>query len=86
MTHTTLAKPAESNKQIREYLAAVDKGLTGRFVMQNGKGWYVRKPNSRKSKLYLTKAEAIAKAEQELSVTKGELFIFDKDGQLIDRQ
>jgi len=86
MTHTTLDKPAKANKQIQEYLSAVDKGLTGRFVMQNGKGWYVRKPDADKGVLFATKAEAIVKAKQELEQTKGELFIFDKNGQLIDRQ
>ena len=87
MTHTTLTKPAESNEQIREYLSAVDKGLAGRFVMQNGNGgWYVRKPNAHKGTLYPTKAEAIAKAKNELASTKGELFIFNKDGHLTERQ
>ncbi len=86
MTHITLAKPTKANKQIQEYLSAVDKGLTGRFVMQNGKGWYLRKPNSHTGTLFATKAEAITKAKQELAKTKGELFVFNNNGDLIARQ
>ncbi len=86
MTHTTLAKPAKANKQIQEYLSAVDKGMTGRFVMQNGKGWYLRKPSDRTGTLFATKDEAITKAKQELAKTKGELFIFNNNGELIGRQ
>ncbi|MEO8785338.1 MAG: DUF2188 domain-containing protein [Candidatus Saccharimonadales bacterium] len=82
----TLAKPARTNKQIQEYLSAVDRGLTGRFVMQSGKGWYVRKPDTLRGRLFATKAKAISKAHQELAKSKGELFIFDKNGQLIGRQ
>ncbi len=86
MKYAILNKPAKSNKQIQEYLPAVDKGITGRFVMQNGKGWYLCKLNSRTGKLFITKNEAVAKAKQELAKTDGELFIFDRAGQLIARQ
>lgn len=41
-----LSTPVKSNKQIQEYLSAVDKGMSGSFVVSNGRGWYVRKPHS----------------------------------------
>lgn len=84
MTHTTLSKPAKSNKQIQEYLSAVDKGMSGRFVVPNGKGWYVRKPHSQKGTLFPTKREAIAHAKQELAKTEGKLFVFDSKGNLVN--
>jgi hypothetical protein len=86
MTHTTLSKPAQTNKQIQEYLSAVNEGMKGRFVVPSGKGWCVRKPNNPEGLLFTTKTEAIAKAKQELEHTKGELFIFDQDSRLTDRQ
>lgn len=85
MTYKVLPKPPKANKQIQEYLSAVSRGTNGRFVIPNGKGWYVRKPDSHKGTLYATKAEAITQAEIELKKTKGQLFVFDKNGQLIER-
>ncbi len=84
MTHTTLPKPAQSNQQVQEYLSAVDKGIAGRFVVQNGKGWYLRKPNDTTGRLFATKQAAIDRAAQELKQSKGKLFIFDDGGNLID--
>lgn len=86
MTHTTLPKPTQSNQQVQEYLSAVDKGIAGRFVVQYGKGWYVRKPHDTTGMLFATKQAAIDKATQELNHSKGELFIFDDKGNLLDRK
>ena len=84
MIYKTLPAPVKSNKQVREYLDALHKG--GRFVVPNGEGWYFLRPDSSKSSLFDTKEEAIAKAKQELTQDKGELFIFDSAGQLISHQ
>ncbi len=86
MTYKTLPTPSKTNQQVREYTTAVKKGMAGRFVIQNGKGWYVREPISKTGKLFPTKQAAIAEAKQELAKTKGELFVFDSAGNLIDRQ
>ena len=86
MTYKTLPKPAQSNKQVKEYVDAVRQGSNGRFVIPNGKGWYVRRADSRTSELFGTKSEAIAHAQAEVKEHKAELFIFDKTGQLTDRQ
>ncbi len=86
MTYKTLPRPPKANKQVQEYLSAVSRGTNGRYVIPNGKGWYVRKPNSQKGTLYATKTEAITQAERELKETKGQLFVFDKNGQLTENK
>ena len=80
-----LSTPAKPNKQVKEYLGAYEKGLKARYVIPNGKGWYVAQPTKSKGQLFATKKAAIAGAEQELTKTKGELFIFDKHGRLVSR-
>ncbi len=83
MTYKTLPKPAKPNRQVQEYVEAFGRG--GRLVMPNNAGqWYVTKPNDQKSLLFDTKEEAVAKAEQELAKTNGKVFIFDRDGEVID--
>lgn len=84
MIYKTLPQPAKPNKQVQEYLNALNKG--GRFVIPNGKSWYFLRPDSSKSSSFTTKEEAIAQAKQELAKDKGELFIFDKAGQLVNHQ
>lgn len=86
MTYKTLPKPAKSNRQVQEYTDAVRQGSNGQFVIPNGKGWYVRRANSRTSKLFDTKFDAIAHAKVKAKEDKAELFIFDKNGRLTKRQ
>ena len=84
MTHKTVTKPIKSNRQIREYLDAVNKG--GRYVIPNGKSWYLLRPGNQKSSTFSTRREAITQAKQELTADKGDLFVFDKAGRLVSRQ
>lgn len=86
MTYKTLPKPAKFNRQVQEYVDAVRQGSNGRFVIPNGKGWYVRRADSQTSKLFDTKSDAIAQAKAEAKEDKAELFIFDKNGRLTKRQ
>ena len=83
MTYKTLPKPIKPSKQVQEYVEAFGRG--GRLVIPNGAGrWHVTKPNNQKSLLFDTKEAAVAKAEQELAKTSGKVFVFDKNGELVD--
>lgn len=83
MIRIKLRSPAKSNRQIQEYVSAVDRGMSGRFVVPTEKGWHVRKPASKSGGSYFSsKSQAIAYAKSELSQSKGSLFVFDKRGNL----
>jgi hypothetical protein len=84
MTQTTLPKPAKSNKQVQEYLSAVNKGMKSRLIFPSGKGWNVRKPSGPSDSYFETKSEALEFARSELSKTDGQLFVFDEEGRLVD--
>ncbi len=88
MTFKTLAPPAKSNKQIREYIEAVNKGFDSYFVVQNGKGWYVRKASTKTSNgtLFATKTMAIKHAKQKATRKEAEVIVFNDKGTLLSRQ
>ena len=79
-----LPQPDKPNQQVREYLDAFGKG--GRLVMYSETGWRIVRPNDQKSSEFATKEEAVAVAERELIKDKGDLFIFDENGQLLSCQ
>lgn len=58
MKFKVLPTPPQSNRQVQEYVRAVEKGSKNYFVVQNGKGWYVRKASNRTSngELFPTKS------------------------------
>lgn len=87
MTYKTLPLPAKSNRQINEYVQAVEKGMDSYFVVQNGKGWYVRKASERNTygKLFPAKAEAIDYARTMARKRDSEYLIFSKKGELLQR-
>lgn len=82
MTFKTLPPPAKSNKQVREYLDAVERGFNCYFVIQNRKGWYVRKASirTRPGKLFPTKSEAERVAKARAARRNSEVFVFDRKG------
>ncbi len=88
MTFKTLPQPAKSNKQVREYVQAVEKGMDSYFVVQNGGGWYVRKASAKSGRgtLFATKTDAIQDAKSKAARRNSEVIIFDNKGVLIDRQ
>jgi hypothetical protein len=88
MTFKTLAPPAKSNKQVREYVEAVEKGLDSYFVVQNGKGWYVRKASTKigNGTLFATKIEAIQNAKAKAAKKNSEIIIFNNKGTLLTRE
>jgi hypothetical protein len=79
MTFKQLKPPAKSNKQVQEYVQAVEKGLNSYFVIQKGTGWSVRKASTRPSsaRLYTSKTEAIRNAEKNAAKRGSKVFIFD---------
>ena len=88
MTFKTLSPPAKSNKQVREYVQAVEKGLDSYFVVQNGRGWYVRKASLRSGNgtLFPNKAEAVEHAKKLSEKRNSEYLVFDNKGSLISRK
>lgn len=86
MTFKTLRPPAKSNKQVQEYINAVEKGRNSYFVVQNGKGWYVRKASVRTSpgKLFPTKSEAERVAKARAAKRNSKVLVFDRNGSLED--
>lgn len=53
--------------------------------MPDGDGrWRVVQPNDSEVALFETKEAAVAAAEQELAGTASKIFIFDRDGELVD--
>jgi len=88
MTFKTLSPPAKSNKQVREYIEAVKNGLDSYFVVQNGRGWYVRKASLRSGngRLFQTKEAALEYAKKLSTKRKSEYLVFDNKGTLISRK
>jgi|ERR1039458_5497996 hypothetical protein len=86
MTFKTLPPPAKSNKQVQEYINAVEKGRNSYFVVQNGQGWYVRKASvrTRPGKLFPTKAEAERVAKARAARRNSKVLVFDNKGSLRD--
>ncbi len=85
MTYKNLPKPLSSNKQVLEYTAAAKRGSQGQFVMRTDRGWTVRAAADRAGgSSYATKQEALTEAQLKVGRTKGEVFVFDKDGALIE--
>jgi hypothetical protein len=86
MTFKTLPPPAKSNKQVQEYINAVEKGRNSYFVVQNGSGWYVRKASIRTSpgELFPTKSEAERVAKIRAARRNSKVLVFDRHGSLQD--
>ncbi len=80
--------PLRSTKETREYAQAIEKGLNSYFVIQSGKGWYVRKASTRKSngKLFANKADAVEQAKKLSVKRKSEFFVFSNKGELLYRE
>lgn len=88
MTFKTLNPPAESNQQVREYIEAVKSGLNSYFVVQNGKGWYVRKASLQygNGKLFPDRDTALDYAKKLSSKKNSEYLVFNNKGTLISRK
>jgi hypothetical protein len=78
--------PDRSTKETREYAQAVKKGLDSYFVVQNGKGWYVRKASAKNGKLFSTKNKAFEHAKQKATKKRAEVIVFNNKGALLHRQ
>ena len=84
MTHKNLPKPSSPNKQIQEYIAAVEKGYNSLFVIPVKNSWAVRHSNSGTiQETFATKTAAVNGAKKLASSSKTEIFVFGKEGQLL---
>ena len=88
MTYKTISLPARSTKETREYAQAIEKGMHSYFVIQNGKGWYVRKASSKvgDAKLFDTKSQAIKHATNYAAKKNAEVLVFSNKGSLLSRK
>ncbi len=88
MTIKTTPLPMRSTKETREYAQAVEKGMDSYFVVQNGKGWYVRKASLRsgRGQHYPTKEAAVDQAKKLSTKRNSEYLIFNNKGTLISRK
>lgn len=86
MTSKLLPPPAQSTQQIREYLAAVQKGKNSHFVIQGGRRWFVRNQRDLSMQSFPTKADAITYATTAAAKQRGTIFVFDSKGNLLERQ
>jgi hypothetical protein len=81
MTFKSLRTPPKSNKQVQEYVQAVEKGLDSYFVVKvSNKGWYVQKASTHTTngKHFPTKAAAIETANRRAAKRNSKVYVFDK--------
>ena len=83
MKRVALPPPAKSNKEVRAYVRAANKG--GRVVIPDSKGWRVVRPDQPNSR-FASKKAAVAQAGRELVGTDANVFILNKKGELVDRK
>jgi hypothetical protein len=87
MTFTPLPPPAKSNRQVQEYIRAVERGRDSYFVTRSdqGKGWYVRKVSDRRTNgsLFSTKPEAMQVARQRAARKNSRVLVVDHKGSLV---
>ena len=81
--HREPLQTPKNNRQVQEYVDAVQRGLDSHFVLYTAQGWIVRKPKaSRASGIFNTKAEAVAHAKKISSNQNTPLFVYNRDGSL----
>lgn len=87
MKFKKLPPPAKSNKQVQEYVDAIERGRRNYYVIQNGSGWYVRKASvrNRSGELFNSKSEAVRTAQARADRNKSRVLVFNNKGTLISR-
>ena len=85
MKFRKLPTPSNSNRRVRDYVSAVERGRDSYYVVQNGKGWYVRKASVRTSngKLFPTKSEALDIARARATKRNSKVLVFNNKGTLL---
>lgn len=87
MTYKTLSKPPSSNKQVREYISALEKGRHSVFVMPIENNWGVRRVAAKKlDGIFSSQAEALSIAEKLAKSKNAEVLLFSQDGEIVDRR
>ena len=86
MTYKTLPKPPKSNRQVKEYVSAVKKGKNSRFVVPTKSGWVVKSATSRRATVsFSSKNVALARAKRLAQTSNGEVFVYNREGRLVER-
>jgi hypothetical protein len=87
MISKELPKPSSSNKQIKEYMTAVRKGMKSIFVVQKREGWNVHPAvEPGKSVQFASKEEALLYARAAAKTKQGEVFVFNLERSLIGQE
>lgn len=86
MSPIRLKTPPKSNKQVQEYVSAVQSGMNAHFVVKSSNGWSVKRVNAKKSSgIFATKQEAVAKARSIARNQGTGVYVFAADGHLSDK-
>ncbi|GEM_PF-3424501 len=86
MKFTLFPKGQKSNEQVQEYLHAVKRGENSTFVVETEFGWRVQSVKSKTPiKILPTQQEAVACAKQLHDNREGEVFVYSKNGTLLER-
>jgi hypothetical protein len=85
MTYKTLPSPSKSNKQVREYTEAVEKGFKSVFVRPGPQGWRVLLVRNQKVVgTFADQTAAVSEANKQAAAMDGTVFVFDKTGTLVE--
>lgn len=86
MSPKVLQTPSRHNKQIQEYVNAVQDGMNIQFVVKSDRGWSVQRANAKKATgVFSTKQEAVSKAKDIAKNQRTGVYVFGVDG-LISEQ
>ncbi len=86
MTIKQLPLPPKSNKQVQEYITAIDKGYHSQFVRPVGKNWSIRHAaTGEHGGTFPTREQAIIKAKKLAAAHNSEVIVFGKDGNITER-
>jgi hypothetical protein len=84
MTFKTLPKPSSTNRQVREYTSAIDRGYRSLFVIATDKGWVLKGAwEEEPINTFKDKAKAVESAKKLASTKKTSFYVFDKAGELV---
>lgn len=85
MTYKILPAPSKSNRQVREYTEAVEKGFRSVFVRPSIDGWRVVLVNNYQLVgVFTNKNAAVQAAKKKAASINGNYFVFNKSGQLVE--
>jgi hypothetical protein len=83
MVNRLLPKPSPSNKQIKEYMDAVKKGIDSQFIIHTDNGWSLRPATEPEKAVLFESKELALKEARQSAKPQSDIFIFSETGSLI---